>query len=195
MSDSPSVNFHVRFTFIDNFCMKDPSNRFAIGTRLHTYFLAVDEATRLFLYRLIAIIFLLLLVRVPVQGLRTSWYVRSLPTVSDPVTFAKEFNPRRQLEASSAPNPRCKAFRIFCHGPDSEYFESPLFPPRREVETTGIRAGTCETIGRRGMPDVNVSKEGKRLYIDPLWGVFWIGISTCDNLALRGGYFGPYRTL
>lgn len=178
-----------------HFSMDHTRNRLAKGKRLWEFFLGRRASVLLFFYRLAALIILISLGGIALLGIRAFLYRRSLPLVGSPVAFVKAFKPLSHPMASLAPTLRCKAFQIFCHGTDSEYVESPLFPPRRQVEVAGITAGTCETVSRRDLPDANVSKEERLLYTDRLWDVFWIAIFTCGSPDLQGGYFGPYRTL
>lgn len=124
--------------------------------------------------------------------LRTYLYVRALPKINDPESFAKALAPTDSGNESMFKF-RCNSFTI-AHCTTGGYYSSPLFPPfgRRPLKITLLQ-GTCERSCSNGSEDMIIQGPARYLYTDPLWHVFWIVVDTDLGGSNDGEVFGPYR--
>ena len=102
-------------------------------------------------------------------------HVRKFPFVDDPVKFGVNYQPVDEDNTSIKIQRTLEGIRII----------SPVFPYMKAKILQIINDEGCHFIN-----DINISKEGRSLIVDPLWKVFWISITRCGN---ETQYFGPFR--
>jgi hypothetical protein len=115
---------------------------------------------------------------------RTYKYTQTLPDYQDPKAFTINFDPsnKKTIELQR----ECKTGFFYCK---EDYISSPLYP-HKELEMVYISIPICH-YQYENDKRTNLSTEGRYLYADLFWNVFWIEIARCGE---KSRFFGPYRS-
>src|SRR6266542_7170818 len=116
---------------------------------------------------------------------RTYQSIQTLPEYRDPVAFTTSF--ASSNTQTTELQRKCKTGFFYCR---EQYISSPLYP-HKELKMTIISIPTCHFEYETGK-QTNLSTEGRYLYADFFWNVFWIEIDRCGE---KSKFFGPFRSL